>query len=284
MPESLRPDAGGDNLIGPNQAGHHEPGDKIMPPIVYETAAWLRFYTALPIPPLPGEIDASAVPDPARSAYAAPIAAALIGLAGGLVIAIAAALGATNFVAAALGVLALVLITGGQAESMLAARSDRRTAAPAFRFGVIAIAVVVLLRTGAIDALLVYGVWKTVFTLVGAFTISRAAALMFTLMRPAATDGTAPVGAPAESAVSATSSSSLQWLAIAGLAIGIVAVLPFHGLGAAVAGIAAAAGTIALVSAFLPRNTGEAGREFTATAELLSEIAFLIAVVAFASV
>jgi hypothetical protein len=96
----------------------------------------------------------AAVLDPARSAYAAPIAAALIGLAGGLVIAIAAALGATSFVAAALGVLALVLITGGQAESMLAARSDRRTAAPAFRFGVIAIAVVVLLRTGAIDALL----------------------------------------------------------------------------------------------------------------------------------
>jgi adenosylcobinamide-GDP ribazoletransferase len=284
MREPLPPEAGSDNLIGPNQAGHREPEDKIMPPIVYETAAWLRFYTALPIPPLPGEVDASAVPDPARSAYAAPIAAALVGLAGGLVIAIAVALGATNFVAAALGVLALVIITGGQAESMLAARSDRRTAAPAFRFGVIAIAVVVLLRTGAIDALLVYGVWKTVFTLVGAFSISRAAALMFTMMRPAVTGDTAPVGAPAESAVSATSSSSVQWLAIAGLAIGIVAVLPFHGLGAAVAGIAAAAGTVALVSAFLPRNTGEASREFTATAELLSEIAFLVALVAFASV
>jgi adenosylcobinamide-GDP ribazoletransferase len=284
MREPLPPEAGGDNLIGPNQAGHHQQlGDKIMPPIVYETAAWLRFYTALPVPPLPGEVDAAAVPDPARSAYPAPIAAALIGLAGGLVIAIAAALGATNFVAAALGVLALVVITGGQPESMLAARSDRRLAAPAFRFGVIAIAVVVLLRTGAIDALLVYGVWKTVFTLVGAFAISRAAALMFVLMRPAATDEPS-VGATAEGTASATSSGSLQWLAIAGLAIGIVAVLPFHGLGAAVAGIAAAAGTVALVSAFLPRDSGEASREFTATAELLSEIAFLVAVVAFASV
>jgi hypothetical protein len=60
-------------------------------------------------------------------------------------------------------------------------------------------------------------------------------------------------------------------------------VLPFHGLGAAIAGIAAAAGAVALVSAFLPRNGGETGMEFSATAELLSEIAFLVAVLAFAN-
>ena len=243
-----------------------------MPPLVYETVAWLRFYSRLPVPQLPGETDAGAAPDPARTAYAAPIAAALIGAAGGLAVVIAAALGATDFVAAALCVLALMIVTGGQAESALAAAADRRTTPQIVAYGIIAVALVIMLRAGAIDALLIYGVWKAAFTIVGAFAVSRAAALAFSLMRPAP-----------ESAASATGGNALQWLAIVGLAIGITAVLPFHGLGAAIAGIAAAAGAVALVSAFLPRNAGAADREFTAVAELLSEIAFLIAVLAFAS-
>jgi adenosylcobinamide-GDP ribazoletransferase len=244
-----------------------------MPPLVYETAAWLRFYSRLPVPPLPGEIDASAAPDPARTAYAAPIAGALIGAAAGLVIAIAAALGAADFVAAALGVLALVIVTGGRAEHALAAIAGRRATSQAVQYGVIAIAIVVLFRAGAIDALLSYGVWKTAFAIVGACAVSRAAVLAFTLMRPAEHEAGAPVAG----------GNALQWLAIVGLAIGIVAVLPFHGLGAAIAGIAAAAGAVALVSAFLPRNGGETGKEFNATGELLSEIAFLVAVLAFAN-
>lgn len=243
-----------------------------MPPLVYETVAWLRFYTRLPVPPLPGESDAGAAPDPFRTAHAAPIAGALIGAIGGLVVTIAAALGATDFVAAALGVLALVIATGGQAENALAAAADRRTTS-IVRYGVVAIALAVLLRAGAIDALLAYGVWNTAFAIVGACAVSRAAALAFTLMRPAAPEGAAP----------AADGKALQWLAIVGLAIGIAAVLPFHGLGAAIAGIAAATGAVALVSAFLARDSGESDREFTAIAELLSEIAFFVAVLAFAS-
>lgn len=244
-----------------------------MPPLVYETAAWLRFYTRLPVPPLPGESDAGVAPDPARTAHAAPIAGALIGAAAGLVIALAAALGATNFVAAALGVLALLIVTGGRAENALAAAAGRRATSQFVQYGVIAIAIAVLLRGGAINALLSYGVWKTVFTLIGACAVSRAAALAFTLMRPAEPEEVAP----------AAGGNALQWLAIVGLAIGIAAVLPSHGLGAAIAGIAAAAGAVALVSAFLPRNGDETSQEFTATAELLSEIAFLVAVLAFAN-
>ena len=244
-----------------------------MPPLIYETAAWLRFYSRLPVPPLPGESDAGAVPDPARTAHAAPIAGALIGAAAGLVIAIAAALGATDFVAAALGVLALVIGTGGRAENSLTAVAGRRATSQTVQYGVIAIAIVVLFRAGAIDALLSFGVWKAAFAIVGACAVARAAALAFILMRPAEPE----VGAPA------AGGNALHWLAIVGLAIGIAAVLPFHGLGAAIAGIAAATGAVALVSAFLTRSGGETGMEFSATAELLSEITFLVAVLACAN-
>jgi adenosylcobinamide-GDP ribazoletransferase len=253
--------------------GQYESEGTNMPPLVYETVAWLRFYCRLPVPPLPGESDPGAAPDPARTGYAAPIAGAVIGAVGGLVIVLAVALGASDFLAAALGVLALMIVTGARAESALAASADRRSAGQFIQFGIVAIAVVVLVRTGVIDALLAYGVWKAAFVIVGASAVARAASLAFVLMRPAAPERAGP----------STGGNILQWIAIVGLAIGIVAVLPFHGIGAAVAGIAAAAGAAALVSALMPRDEAAPSGEFTATSELISEIAFLVAVLAFAS-
>jgi hypothetical protein len=59
-------------------------------------------------------------------------------------------------------------------------------------------------------------------------------------------------------------------------------VFPGFGLGATVAGFAAAIGAVALVTAFVARAPGEDDRTFTGTAALAAEIAFLVAVVAFA--
>ena len=235
-----------------------------MPPILYETVAWLRSYSAISFPPVPGESEAGVVPDPARTAHAAPIAGAIIGLAAGLIIVIADALGATAFVTAAAGTLALIVITGGRAEAAIGAAAGRHS--------VPAIAVAVLLRTGAVLALLAYGAWAAGFALGAACAVSRAAALGFVLLRPA----DAPEFAPADRA-------PLQWLAIAGIALAILFIMPFYGLGAAVAGIAAAAGAVALVSAFVSRDAANGERGFAATAELAAEIAFLIAVAAFST-
>jgi adenosylcobinamide-GDP ribazoletransferase len=243
-------------------------GDFIMPPVVYETVAWLRRYSAIPFPPLPGESEAGALPDPARSAYAAPLAGAVIGALAGLAIVIASMLGASHFVAASVGVLALLAITGGRAEAAIEALAGGQS--NAIRYGIVAIAAAVLLRASALDALLVRDLWGTLFALAGACAVARAAAIGFSLLRPASPE-----------AVS-TDQATLQWLAIAGLGLGIVTVFPFFGLGAAVAGIAAAAGAVALVSAFVPRGADGADN-FTATAELAAEIAFLVAVVAFSN-
>lgn len=240
-----------------------------MPPLVYETVAWLRLYSPLPFPLLPGESEAGLAADPARNAHAAPIAGGLIGLAAGVVMVAAAALGAGDVMAAAVAVLALLVITGGRAEQTLAAIADRRGETAVVRYGIAAVALVVLLRTGALDGLLFHGAWKAAFALAGACAVSRAAAIGFALLRPA--DGKA-----------GAEPAALQWLGIAGLAIGILAVFPFFGLGAAVAGIVAAAGAVAIASALLSR-TDNADREFMTAAELAAEIAFLVAVLAFAN-
>jgi hypothetical protein len=164
-------------------------------------------------------------------------------------------------------VLALLVITGGRAEAAVEGLASRE-AASAVRYGILAIAVTVLLRASALDALVIRDLWGALFALAGACAVARAAAIGFSLLRPAS-----PEAVPGDQ-------TTLQWLAIAGLGLGIVTVLPFFGLGAAVAGIAAAAGAVALVSAFVPRGADDTGN-FTATAELAAEIAFLVAVVAF---
>ena len=241
-----------------------------MPPLVYETAAWLRLYSCLPTPALPGEEESAAPADSARNAYAAPIAGAIVGAIGGLVLVVVWHLGASPFVAAAFALLALVAITCGRAERALAASADKLGGG-----GVVAIVIVVLIRFGAIEGLIFYGIWSAAFALVAAGAVAHAMALAFALMRPAGAGGTPP-------AVTETDKSPLQWLAISGLGIGIAATVPGFGLAATVAGVAAAAGAVALVTAFVPRGAGDS-REFSGSVELVAEIAFLVAVLAFAS-
>jgi adenosylcobinamide-GDP ribazoletransferase len=140
-------------------------------------------------------------------------------------------------------------------------------------YGVLAILLAVLIRVGAIESLTAYAAVATAFAMVGAGAVSRAAATSFAIIRPGASGDAAQIDQPA-----------LQWLAAIGLGIGIVTVLPGFGVGATIAGVAAAIGAAALVTAFVPRTESEGGRLFTGTAELIAEIAFLVAVVAFARI
>jgi len=253
-----------------------------MPPLIYETVAWLRSYSCLPVPALPGETDIAVAADPARNAYAAPIAGAIIGAIGGLALVVAWRFGASPFVAAALALLTLVAITCGQAERALAASAEKLGGVPDapvgtrfMSYGIIAIIIAVLIRVGALQGLAMHGIWPAAFALMAAAAVARAMALAFALMRPAGIDGVPP-------ATAETDKTALQWLAISGLGIGLAATLPGLGIAAAVAGTAASAGAVALVTAFVPRSAGD-GREFAGAAALVAEIAFLLAALAFAN-
>src|SRR5262245_5287371 len=268
-----------------------------MPPLVYETVAWLRFYTHLPLPSLPGESDVAAPADPLSSAQAVPIAGAMIGATAGLVLVIVASLGASSFVTAAAATLTLVAMTSARPELALASLAERMlggtnehhgtlaSIADRFRhhghgdvvvaarisiYGVLAILVAVLLRVGALESLSGRAAIATAFALVGAGAVSRAAATAFSLIRLGSRD-----------ALQQSDQSALQWLVAIGLGIGIIAVLPGLGVGATIAGIAAAIGAAALVTAFVPRSETDGPRLFAGTAELVAEVAFIVAVVAF---
>lgn len=287
MQDALPTGAGGDSFwsgqlsrLQPQSNAHK---DALMPPLVYETVARLRFYSCLPLPALPGETEAGISPN-AAPAHTAPLAGALIGAAGGIALVLAVALGASNFVAAAIALLVLVAVTCGRPERALALSAERFSGAQATEaltvgtrimgYGVLAIVLAVLLRVGAIDGLTFHGAWKAALALIAGAAVARGATAAFAMMRPA----------PAESGVSTeTDKSELQWIAIFALGIAVVAVLPAYGLGAALAGIAAAAGAVALYTAFVPGEAQGSELQPASAAELVAEIAFLIAVLAFAS-
>jgi adenosylcobinamide-GDP ribazoletransferase len=252
-----------------------------MPPLAYETVAWLRHYTCLPIAALPGEGDQTPAP---HAAYAAPIAGALLGAIAGLVLLVAALVGAPSFLAAALALLTLLLLTCGRGEQALAASAEElgrgdpaavSAGARLLSYGLLTVVLVVLIRVGALDGLAVLGPWRAGFALLGAVAVSRAATIAFALTRPASAADTAE---PAPE----TSKTALQWVAIIGVAIGVASVMPFHGIAAAIAGLVGAIGAVAILTAFVSRDGSESER-FSAGAELISEIAFLLAVLAFAT-
>ena len=167
-----------------------------MPPLVYETVAWLRFYTCAPIPALPGEGEAAV-----RAARAVPLAGAIIGWIGGIVLLLVWLVGAPDYVAAAIALFALAVLTAGRSEQALAATAeklgsgDMSGAGSGFiYYGVIAIVLAVLLRVGALDALVALGAVAAGIALVGAGAVSRSAAVGFALLRPAADGDSFPVG------------------------------------------------------------------------------------------
>ncbi len=89
-----------------------------------DTARCLRFYSRLPTPALPWEGDPHAAPDFARTPRALPLAGAVIGAIGALVLGLAHVLGFGPALSAALAVAAIVAITGALHEDGLADTAD----------------------------------------------------------------------------------------------------------------------------------------------------------------
>jgi hypothetical protein len=105
--------------------------------------------------------------------------------------------------------------------------------------------------------------------------VARAAAVSFSLAQPVSQSEGAAV------AVQRLDVAALQRLAIVALVIVAAAILPTYGIGPTVAGLAAAIGTSAAITALAPHMAG-GGRELGGAAEQTAEIAFLIAVLVFA--
>ncbi len=180
---------------------------------VGDLKASLAFLTRVPAGWL--GIDPVVRPDFRRAAGLFPIAGLLIGIAGGIVLVIAAAIGVPPLVAAAVAVAATVMLTGALHEDGLADIADSFGGATPTRrleimrdsrigtYGAAALALSLIIRIACLAAIMTTGVFHTAAALAIAEGISRAALVrLWNELPPARDDGLAhDTGPPDQNAM-----------------------------------------------------------------------------------
>jgi adenosylcobinamide-GDP ribazoletransferase len=159
----------------------------------------LRFYTRVPFLPLGSATNPHGMPDFARAAWAVPIAGALIGLSGALVLGLAANLGIAPLPAATMAIGFLVLITGAMHEDGFADLCDGfgGGATPERKleimkdsrigtYGAAGLVVALLMRIGTLAGLVATDVRLACAILIGVGAFSRAAGLLPLALLPSA--------------------------------------------------------------------------------------------------
>jgi adenosylcobinamide-GDP ribazoletransferase len=204
-------------------------------------------------------IDPDRRPDFRRAAGLFPVAGVLIGIAGGIVIIIASAIGVPPLVAAALAVAATIGLTGALHEDGLADVADSFGGATAERrleimqdsrvgtYGAAALVLSLVIRVACLAAILGAGVLQAALALVIAEGISRAALVrLWHDLPPAQASGLAHDTGPPD--------NNAMILALATAAVLALASVPVVGLRAAVL----AAVLAALAAYIFVRLTAEA--------------------------
>jgi adenosylcobinamide-GDP ribazoletransferase len=174
-----------------------------MDRVLSDLLACLRFYTRLPMPALAREAGPHAMPDFFRAAGFVPVAGALIGLLGALVLALAANLGLAPLPAATIAIGFLVLITGAIHEDGLADLCDGFGGGATHErkleimkdsrigtYGAAALVLSLLLRVGTLAGLVAVDLRLAAAVLIATGAVSRTAGLLpLVLLSPARTFG-----------------------------------------------------------------------------------------------
>jgi adenosylcobinamide-GDP ribazoletransferase len=233
-----------------NGRGHSGPfTGEFWREVALDTARCLRFYSRLPVPALPFETDPHAIPDFRTVVRMLPVAGALIGLTGGVVLGVAGAVGLPALVSSTLAIATLVLATGAFHEDGLAdtcdgfgggmtpaRRLDIMTDSRIGTFGGAALVLSLMLRVTALGAIVTSQGWEPAAVAVVAIAaMARVAGLVPIWRLPnAKPDGkSAAVGRPGDGA--------MQTATILATAIGIVLLSPTFGPGPTLGAIAAMA-------------------------------------------
>ena len=237
------------------------------------------FLTRLP-PRLIG-VDPSTAPDFRTGSRVFPVVGALVGLAGGLVLVIAVALGIPPLVASGLAVAATVILTGGlhedgladladsfggkTTEEKLSIMSDSRVGT----YGALAVGLSLILRVTALSSVAYTGSLRGMLILIAAEAVSRAALVRLWHELPAARAGlSTEVGPPDQNAM-------LVALAVAAV-IAVVFCLPTVGLWATLlSGALAALATYALIRV-VARSLGGRTGDALGACQQIALVAFLV--------
>jgi adenosylcobinamide-GDP ribazoletransferase len=256
-----------------------------------DVARAVRFYSRIPLPALPFETEPHGVPDLRALAPVLPLAGVVIAVVPALVLAAALVLDLGPWLAAALSVAAMTLVTGAFHEDGLADSADgfgggttpeRRLAImrdPLIgSFGGSALVLSLTLRIAALATLadrLAPGEAALAVVIVAA--VSRTAGLMpLVLLPPARVDGAAyAVGTPSRAGVWAAAALA------AGIAVvlGLAADLPLSGLALMMALSALAGDAMARLSQrLIGGHSGDVAGAAQQLAEILALLGLLVAV------
>jgi adenosylcobinamide-GDP ribazoletransferase len=170
-----------------------------MDGLLADLAACLRFYTRLPLPARPRDDDPHAMPDFSRLAALVPIAGAVIGLLGALVLVLADRLAIAPLPAATIATGFLVLLTGAMHEDGLAdlcdgfgAGANRERKLEIMKdsrlgtYGAAALVLSMLMRIGTLAGLVATDLRLAAAVLVAAAAMSRTAGLLPLVLLPPA--------------------------------------------------------------------------------------------------
>ncbi len=259
-----------------------------LKPLAEDIVTALRFYSRLPLPEW-GEAP-HAAPNLDRLAYAIPLAGAVLGALGGLVLLAASGLHLSPFLSAALAVTTLVLITGALQEDALADTADgfgggrdreRRLAimrdSRVGSFGATALVLALLLRVGILEALIARAdPGRAALALLAAAAASRATGILMLRALPSArADGaSASVGQPAPRA-------AVSCALVAALVV-VLVLVPCFGVTTAFAGLLAPLAVLAVMGLLSARLLGGQTGDVAGATQQISEIVFLLAVLIFA--
>lgn len=259
--------------------------------VLSDIAGCLRFFSCLPVPRLPWEHGDHLLPDFRTMPRMLPVAGAIIGCFGAIVFMVATALGLGPWIAAALAVTALVLVTGGLHEDGLADTADGFGGGATIErrleimrdsrvgaFGAMAIALSLVLRI-----LLLGTLGERVPTLaaaaalVMAASVSRTASLaVMTILPPARTTGAShAVGRPGGTTLATAGAIA----ALIGLSASLGAGLPLHGAALAfLLAVLAALGNARLSKRLIGGQTGDVIGAAQQLAEIAALLGLLVAV------
>ncbi|HET7198851.1 MAG TPA: adenosylcobinamide-GDP ribazoletransferase [Burkholderiales bacterium] len=243
----------------------------------------LRFYSRLPVPALGFEREPFAVPDLKRLAPSAPLAGAIIGACGAIVLLAARALALPPLIAAALALSALILVTGGLHEDGLADVADgfgggatRERKLEIMRdsrlgaYGAAALVLSLLLRAAAVAALTRESVAIGAGALILAGAISRACSLApIALLDPARSNG-------AGASVGRLGPDAFGKSVAAALAVSVILGLVLLGLGRALLAFILAWAASVAMTVIAKRQIGGQTGDVAGAAQQLAEIACLV--------
>jgi adenosylcobinamide-GDP ribazoletransferase len=249
--------------------------------------ACLRFFTRLPLPAMAFETQAHAAPNLTRIGWMAPFAGAIVGILGALTLALAQGLALPHLIGAALAVCALVAVTGALHEDGLADVADgfgggqtRQRKLEIMRdsrigaFGGAALCLSLLLRVGALAALLDESLGVACAAVILASAAGRAFALApLALLDPARADGLGACAGRLEPGVAPQAGLGAFFIAaVAGLfALGLAQAIVACG-----AALAAALTITALARHQIAGQTGDVAGAAEQVAEILCLVGLLI--------